>query len=191
MSKPKLHILITSTRPNRIGPIPAAWLEDAAKRHDQFDVELVDLAAFNLPVFNEPKHPMMQQYEHEDTKRWAAKVSEADAFMFVLPEYDYFAPASIVNALQYLSKEWNYKPVGFLSYSVGISAGLRSLQVTKLLVTSLKMMPMAEAIAIPFISKMINESGQFMPEEITEKAAITNLDELMKWTVALKSIRTG
>lgn len=191
MTKPKLEILITSTRPTRQGPAFAVWLEDAARRHNQFDVELVDLADYHLPVLDEPAHPMMQQYEHEHTKHWAAKVAEADAFMFVLPEYDYFTPASLVNALQYLVKEWYYKPVGFLSYSVGVSAGLRSVMATKLLVTSLKMMPMTEVIAIPFYGRLLNESGQFAADEITEKAAVLNLDELLKWTVALKGIRTG
>ncbi len=93
--------------------------------------------------------------------------------------------------LPYLSKEWNYKPVGFLSYSAGVSAGLRSVQATKLLVTSLKMMPMAEVIAVPFYGRLINENGAFVADEVTEKAAVINLDELMKWTVALKGIRTG
>lgn len=189
MSKPKLHILITSTRPTRVGPMFASWLKEAADRFDGFEVEVVDLADFNLPVFDEPNHPLMQQYEHEHTKKWSAKVSEADAFMFVLPEYDYFTPASLVNAIQYLSKEWNYKPVGFLSYSIGVSAALRSVQTTKQLVTSVKMMPMSEAIAVPFLKNLVNEKGEFVAGEINEKAAQANLAELLKWTVALKTMR--
>jgi len=189
MTKPKLHVLIASTRPSRVGPALAAWFEAEAKLHDGFDTELVDLASFALPVFDEPEHPLKQQYQHEHTKRWAAKVSEADAFIFVLPEYDYFPPSSLVNAIQYLAKEWNYKPLGLLSYSTGISGGLRSAQITKLLATSVKMMPMAETLAIPFLNRFINDNGKFVGDEHAKKSATGLLDELLKWTTALKTIR--
>ena len=68
---------------------------------------------------------MKQHYEHEHTKRWSAIIDDADAFVFVTPEYDYFAPASLVNAIQCLAKEWNYKPAGIVSYG-DISGGLRA-----------------------------------------------------------------
>ena len=42
---------------------------------------LVDLAEFGLPVFDEAKHPVRGEYEHEHTKRWAASVDAADAFI--------------------------------------------------------------------------------------------------------------
>lgn len=189
MSKPKLQIIIASTRLNRVGPAPANWLAKVAYQHAGFEVELVDLVDFQLPVFDEPEHPRKQIYHHEHTRKWSAKVAEADAFIFVMPEYDYFPPASLVNALQYLSVEWHYKPVGFLGYSSGISAAMRSVQAIKLLVTSLKMMPMSEVIAVPYINKYLSPDGFFKPEEITEKAAYSTLNELLKWTEGLIQIR--
>lgn len=187
---PKLHILITSTRPTRVGPAIATWLEKKARDHGGFETELVDLASFSLPVFDESEHPLKQLYEHDHTKNWAAKVSEADAFIFVLPEYDYFTPAALVNAIQFLSKEWNYKPLGLASYSTGISGGLRSAQTTKLLVTSVKMMPMAETLAIPFLNQYMTESGEFTGNELFDASAQKLLDELLRWTNALKTLRS-
>jgi NADPH-dependent FMN reductase len=70
----------------------------------------------------------------------SATVDEADAFVFVTPEYNHGPPASLVNALSYLHHEWHYKPVGFVSYG-GVSAGTRSVEMTKQIVTTLKMMP--------------------------------------------------
>ena len=189
MKKPKLHILITSTRPTRNGPALGKWFNEFAKTNSSFEIELVDLAAYHLPVFDEPNHPHKQDYQFEHTKTWAAKVTEADAFVFLIPEYDYFPPASLVNAIQYLSKEWNYKPVGFLSYSIGGSAGLRAAQTAKLLVTSVKMMPMAEGVAIPFFTKFLSDSGEFIADEFIEKTSLTMLNELYKWTTALMTMR--
>ena len=127
----KLAVVIGSVRPGRVGPSVAAWFLEAAREHGNFDVTLVDLADVGLPLLDEPEHPVKQLYEHEHTKKWAAIVDDADAFVFVTPEYDFFAPASLLNAIQYLSKEWGYKPAGIVSYG-GISGGLRSTQMVRL-----------------------------------------------------------
>ena len=70
---------------------------------------LVDLADFNLPVYDEPNHPRLRQYVHDHTKAWSASVEAAAAFVFVTPEYNYFAPPALMNALDYLLHEWSYK----------------------------------------------------------------------------------
>ena len=64
-------------------------------------------------------------------RRWSASVEAADAFVFVTPEYNYGPPPSLLNALNYLYQEWNYKPVAFVSYG-GMSGGLRAVQMEKL-----------------------------------------------------------
>jgi NAD(P)H-dependent FMN reductase len=126
----KLNVIIGSTRPGRAGPVIGQWLKQAATEHGKFDVELVDLADFGLPLLDEAAHPMAQQYANEPTKRWSASVASADAFVFLTPEYDYFPPASLVNAVQVLLKEWSYKPAGVMSYA-GVSGGLRAAQVLR------------------------------------------------------------
>ena len=185
-----LQVLVTSTRPARQGPLVGAWMLEQARRHAKFEVELVDLATFELPLLDEPRHPRLGHYEHEHTKRWSASVARADAFVFVTPEYDFGAPASLVNALQCLVNEWAYKPVGFTSYG-GVSAGLRGVQMTKQVATALKMMPMAEAVAIPFFNQHIDAaSGTFDPGEVQATAAMVMLDELLRWAEALRALRS-
>src|ERR1044072_4349009 len=125
MTKPRLHTVICSTRPTRVGPSVATWFHEFAVQHGQFDAALVDLAEFDLPVFNEPEHPRLQKYQHEYTKKWSASVKAADAFVFVTPEYNYGPPPSLLNALDYLFWEWQYKAVGLVGYG-GISGGGRS-----------------------------------------------------------------
>ena len=98
----KLNIIIGSTRPGRVGPVIARWLSEAAAEHGKFTVDLVDLADFDLRRLDESAHPATRQYANEPTKRWSASVASADAFLFVTPEYDYFAPAALVNAVQVL-----------------------------------------------------------------------------------------
>ena len=186
--RPKLEIIIASTRPGRVGLPVGLWFADWAREHSRFEVEVVDLAKLNLPFMDEPKHPRLRQYVHQHTKDWSAKVESADAFVFVTPEYNHSMNAPLKNALDYLSQEWQSKPVGFVSYG-GVSGGTRAVQVIKPVVAALKMMAIPEAVNIPFVNQFINEEKQFEPNEITEKAATTMLNELYRWALALRPLR--
>ena len=187
--KLKLQIIICSTRPGRVGPYVAHWFHGMASQHGQFEVSLIDLATFNLPVYDEPEHPVLQRYRHEHTKNWAASVNAADAYVFVTPEYNFGPPPSLLNALNYVYKEWNYKPAGMVSYG-GVSGGLRSALVEKLTLTTLKMMPMVEAVAIQNVSSHLDEDKRFKPSEHHINSGASLLNELYKWAQALKTIRS-
>jgi len=184
---PRLHVIIASTRPGRAGLPIGTWFHDAATRHGGFDITLIDLGQLNLPLLDEPAHPRLRTYQHAHTKAWSESVAAADAFVFVTPEYNYSAPPALLNALDYVFHEWHYKPVGFVSYG-GISGGMRSVQMTKMVVTSLRMMPLPEGVAIPFFAHQMAD-GVFKASETNEKAATTMLDELVRWTGALATLR--
>jgi NAD(P)H-dependent FMN reductase len=188
VSKPVLQIVIASTRPGRVGLPVAGWVYERAVAHDVFAVELVDLAVVDLPLFDEPQHPMLRQYEHEHTKRWSATVERADAFVFVMPEYNYGFNAALKNAIDYLHAEWRYKAVGLVSYG-GVAAGTRAVQMLKQVVTALKMVPMTEAVNLPFVGQFLDEQNRLQPNETMTAAAHAMLDELARWTAALQTLR--
>ena len=183
----RLGVVICSTRPSRQGVSVAHWAFEHAKSHGAFAAELVDLAEFNLPILDEPHHPRLKKYTKDHTLAWSAKVAALDAFVFVTPEYDFAMPASLLNALQYLASEWSHKACAFVSYG-GISAGLRGVQMSKQVVTALGMMPIAEAVAQPMFAHHIKD-GVFAPGEIQDKAAVTMLDALARWSRALAPMR--
>jgi NAD(P)H-dependent FMN reductase len=149
----KLHVIVGSTRPGQVRLPVGEWFFTQARKHGRFEAELIDLATIDLPTYDEPKHPSLQQYQHEHTKRWGAKVASADAYVFVTPEYNFGPPPALVNALNYVYKEWNYKPAGFVSYG-GISGGLRAVQMEKLILTTLKAVPLVEAVVIPTVAQL-------------------------------------
>lgn len=186
----RLHTIITSTRPGRIGPALGRWFNDYANRHGGFEAHLVDLAEFDLPVYDEPRHPRQQAYEHAHTRAWAESVAAADAYVFVTPEYNYGPPPSLINALNYVYWEWSYKPCGFVSYG-GLSGGLRAVQMAKQVVTTLKMMPMVEGVAVPMVFEKFDDQGAFPGNELVEDSARQMLDELQKWAAALAPLRKG
>jgi NAD(P)H-dependent FMN reductase len=188
VAKPVLRIIIGSTRPGRVGPAVAAWITRRAEEHGGFDVQVTDLAELNLPMFNEPNHPRLKQYVHQHTKEWSALVEGSDVFVFVIPEYNFGFTAPVKNAIDYLHSEWQNKPAGIVSYG-GISAGTRAAQMLKQVITALRVMPVPEAVSIPFVREFIDEDGRLKPNEIMESAATEMLDELLRWSEALRPLR--
>ncbi|GAA5053225.1 NADPH-dependent FMN reductase [Streptomyces similanensis] len=185
----KLEIIVASTRPGRIGPSVARWIEAEAVAHAGFaEVEVVDLAEVDLPFMNEPHHPRLGRYTHQHTRDWSAKVAEADAFVFVMPEYNYGYNAELKNAIDYLHNEWKYKPVGLVSYG-GVSAGTRAAQMIKQVVTTLKMTPVFEAVSIPFVQQFLDDDKRLTPNDVMTGSAKAMLDELARVTDALRSLR--
>jgi NAD(P)H-dependent FMN reductase len=189
VTKPTLQVIIGSTRPGRVGPSVAEWIYDRAIKHGGFEVELVDLAEVNLPMFDEPKHPRFGEYVHQHTKDWSATISRGDAYIFVIPEYNYGFNAAIKNAIDYLNHEWLYKPLGFVTYG-GVAAGTRAMQMLKQVVSALKMVPMTEAVNIPFVQQFLDADRVLQPNDVMENAATAMLDELARWTEATQPLRS-
>lgn len=188
---PKLGVVIASVREGRGGAAVSDWFVQIARTHGGFDVTVLDLKEIDLPLLNEPAHPRLQKYTHEKTRAWSASVRAMDAFVFVTPEYNFGMPPALVNALDHVYVEWNYKAVGFVSYG-GISGGLRSVQMAKQLVTTLKLVPLVEAVSISFYTKLMDgATGTFNGGEVNEKSATVMLNELVRWTDALKVLRAS
>ena len=184
----RLKIISSTTRPGRKGPAIAAWIADIARQHPEFSVELLDLGELNLPLMDEPLHPLLGQYQHNHTKQWSATIDEADAFVMVTAEYNHGMPAPLKNAIDYLSREWAYKPVGIVSYG-GVSAGTRAAQMLKQVLTTLSMMPLADIVALPFFTQYFDEQDTFAPGLISQQAADAMLNALKRWTTALQTLR--
>lgn len=185
--RPRLGVIVASVREGRVGGPVSEWFMERAQQHGGFDVELLDLKAVDLPLMSEPNHPRLRKYTHDKTRAWSATIDALDAFVLVTPEYNYCAPPALINALDHLYGEWSYKAVGLVSYG-GISGGLRGAQVTRQFVSTFKMVPIVEAVAVPFVAKLI-EDGRFVGGESYDRSAKAMLDELLRWTKALRSLR--
>jgi NAD(P)H-dependent FMN reductase len=185
----KLLVIVGSTRPGRLGRPIADWFVERAIEHGGFDVELADLAEIDLPLLDEAAHPATGQYEHQHTKDWSAQVAAADAFVFVMPEYNHSYNAALKNAIDFLNREWAYKPVGLVSYG-GVSGGLRAVQALKPVITALRMTPVVDAVTIPMVKSMFTD-GRFEPTDIVTASAKVMLDELVKLARALGTLRAA
>jgi NAD(P)H-dependent FMN reductase len=188
VSRPKLKIIVASTRPGRLGLPIGRWFHEYAVAHGAFDTDLVDLAEVNLPFLDEPNHPRLGQYVYQHTKDWSARMDAADAFVIVTPEYNHGFNAPLKNAIDFLWAEWQHKPVGFVSYG-GVAAGTRAVAMLKPVLAVLKMVPTVATVAIPFMGSVIDADGQVQPTELMTRTATAMLDELVQWESGLRSLR--
>jgi len=188
VTKPVLHVIIGSTRPGRVGPAIARWFFDIAAAEGSFDVELVDLADYDLPIFDEPRHPVLRQYEHEHTKRWSATIERADALVFVIPEYNHSFNAATKNAIDYLHHEWKHKPVGLVSYG-GMAMGVRAVQALKPVFAQLRLVFGGE-VTIPLPLNPVVD-GVLTSNEVLDNGARAIVKELAVLSAPLKALREG
>ncbi|MEV7344333.1 NAD(P)H-dependent oxidoreductase [Streptomyces sp. NPDC093544] len=190
MSAPHLQIIVGSTRPGRRGHAVGTWFHSLAVQHEGFGVEFVDLAEVGLPLLDEPRPPQRGQYDHDHTRRWSETVRAADAFVFVVPEYNHSYNAATKNALDFLAKEWAGKPAAFVAYG-GVSAGARAVTALIPVVSALKMVPLSHSVHIPSIRTAVTPGGTFESSAGLDADASSMLDELLRLTAALSALRLG
>jgi NAD(P)H-dependent FMN reductase len=186
VAKPVLGIIIGSTRPGRVGPAIATWFYEIAVDEGTFDVELVDLVDFDLPIFNEPRHPVTRQYEFEHTKKWSETITRADALVFVIPEYNHSFNAATKNAIDYLHHEWKHKPVGIVSYG-SMAMGVRAVQALKPIFAVLRLIFCGEVtIPLPLVPVV---DGVFSGDDVLNNGAKAIVRELAIMSPPLKELR--
>ncbi|UYM03976.1 GNAT family N-acetyltransferase [Solicola gregarius] len=185
----RVLVIVASTRPGRLGTAIADWFVRVTKadaEHGGIAVDVAHLAELDLPLLDEPEHPSEGAYVHEHTRRWSQRVAAADAFVMITPEYNYGMPGSLKNALDFLYHEWAWKPVAFVSYG-NTSAGTRSVQMTKQVVTTLRMMPIGATVALRIADS--TSDGQVVESMQIEETARGVLAELTRVADAMHPLR--
>lgn len=146
MSKPRIAIIIGSTRQTRFADKPVAWLTEQVKDHPELDFELVDLRDFNLPIFDEVASNAFAPTQSPEAVAWQEKLAEFDGYLFVVAEYNRSMTGALKNALDQAYVEWNHKPMAALAY--GSMGGARALEHLRGVAIELQMVPVRNAVHI-------------------------------------------
>jgi NAD(P)H-dependent FMN reductase/GNAT superfamily N-acetyltransferase len=132
-------VILASVRPSRRADEVLHWWSAATEATAQSTgatLELADLRHWNLPFGHEVETPNTGVYELDSTRRWAAQVDAADAFVVITSEHNHSLPASLKNAFDLVGPEWGGKPVAWVSYG-NTSAGTRALLAAKQVASTL------------------------------------------------------
>ena len=188
MTKPRIGIVISTTREGRFGDKPARWIRDLATARNDLAVELIDLRDYPLPHLDEPMPPSLGQYQNEHTKQWAEKIASLDGFVMVTPEYNHSTSGVLKNAIDYLYAEWNNKAVGFVSY--GSAGGARAAEHLRLIAGELQMADVRQQVVLSLLTEFENFSV-FKPGDYNLAALDTMLDQVVAWSIALAPLRAA
>jgi NAD(P)H-dependent FMN reductase len=183
-----IGIIAGSTRPGRFGIQPATWVHDVAQRNDGAGFELVDLQEIGLPLLDEANPPAMHQYEHEHTRRWAERVANLDGFIFVTAEYNHSIPGALKNAIDFVFREWNYKPASIVSYG-SAAGGARAAEHLRGVLGEVKIYDLRDQLLLNNYWDRLDDQGdyQFSDEEVEQVETI--IAETVFWAEQMAPIR--
>jgi NAD(P)H-dependent FMN reductase len=184
----KIGIIVGSTRPGRHADAVAQWVKDVADLRGDAEYEIVDLADFPLPHLDEALPAAMQQYANAHTKQWSAKIAEFDGYVFVTPEYNHSTSGVLKNAIDYLNVEWNNKAAGIVSY--GSVGGARAAEHLRLILGELQVADVRQQVTMSIFTDFEN-FATFTPADSHESALGVQLDQLVSWAGALRSVRVA
>jgi len=187
-AKPKIALIIGSTRKSRFADIPAAWMLTQAQAREDMEVELVDLRDFDLPLFDEMASNLWMPSSDPRAVAWQNKLAGFDGFIFVVAEYNRSVTGSLKNALDQAYKEWVRKPFTAIAY--GSVGGTRAMEHLRLIGIELQMVPTRNAVHLGMgdffkVHPGMGGSGNMADVEANLlPAAKASLDDLVWWAKA-------
>ena len=115
-TKPKIAIIVGSTRKVRFADIPTQWIAAQAKAHGGIDAEIVDLRDYPMPFFDEVASNAYAPTQDPTALKWQKKIGAFDGYIIVTPEYNRSITGVLKNAMDQAIVEWARKPIGFVGY---------------------------------------------------------------------------
>ncbi|PZQ96877.1 MAG: FMN reductase [Cereibacter sphaeroides] len=192
MSKPRIALIIGSTRPTRFADKPAQWMLKQAQARDDMEVELVDLRDFDLPFFAEMASNLWMPSSDPRAVAWQKKIGEFDGYIFVVAEYNRSITGVLKNALDQSYVEWNHKPMAAIGY--GSVGGVRAVEHLRNIAVELQMVPVRSAVHIGMgdffkIHPLGSNADISEIEANILPAAKSTLDDLVWWAKATMAAR--
>ncbi len=181
----KLQIIIGSTRPERGSPKLAKWVAAEAKKMDNVTVEVVDLADYPMPFFDEPKSPRYNPDRHinEPASQWLTKLGKGDAYVFVTPEYNHSVSGVLKNALDYVTSELSKKPATVVAH--GTVGGARAIMHLKEILSESQAAIIPKAVALAGAGQKLDENGVLTEELLAQpygpQAALKGMLAELQW----------
>ena len=194
MSKPKIAIIIGSTRQARMADKVAGWVMEHVRDHPDFNFELIDLRQQDLPFFDEAASNLWMPSADPRARAWQHRIGRFDGYIFLVAEYNHSIPAALKNALDQAYVEWNRKPMAAIGYG-GVGAA-RAIEHLRAIAVELQMVPLRNAVHLGggefFQVSPLGSDGDMAAVDAVLKPALDSmLQELLWWTDATRMARAA
>jgi NAD(P)H-dependent FMN reductase len=154
--------------------------------------DLIDAKIVGLPMLDR----MYKEYAKGEAplamEALAAKIRAADAFIFVVGEYNWGMQPGLKNLTDHFLEEWFWRPAAIVSYSAGRLSGARSNFLWHGTLSEMGMVVISSTLTVGPISQTLNAAGEPIGDagQQLQKAFPRFADDLAWWTEAAKSQRT-
>ena len=176
----RLAIIYGSTRPGRLCDRVVNWVARELVHYPLIEIDVIDPLEFDLP----PRH----DGEHAGVAALSARLSEADAFIVVTPEYNHSFTASLKFVLDLVYEPWHGKSVAFVSYG-GISGGLRAVEQLRLVFAELHAVTVRDTVSFANPWGRFAEDGSLENPIEARQSLVRLIARLSWWSAALKPAR--
>jgi NAD(P)H-dependent FMN reductase len=155
------------------------------------EVELIDAQALDLPMLDRMYKEYPKGEAPEVLETLAEKIRNADAFLFVVGEYNWSVQPGLKNLTDHFLEEWFWRPAAIASYSAGRFAGVRAALAWRDILGEMGMVVVSSTIAVGPMKDTLDEHGQPTGEggKALEKQFPRFADDLAWWTAAAKAQR--
>lgn len=179
----RVTVVVGSNRTGRFGPVVAEWLLGRVREHDDFEVDVVDVAETDLPTTFAPTSEATAQLAEI-----TPKLATAEAFVVLTPEYNHSYPAALKNLIDWHFHEWRAKPVALVSYG-GLSGGLRAVEHLRQVFAELHATTVRDTVSFHQAHASFDDMGHLKEPSAPTAAAKVMLDQLAWWGRALREAK--
>ena len=153
--------------------------------------ELIDAREIGLPIIDR----MYKEYPPGSAppamESLARKIRTADAFVFVVGEYNWGPQPGLKNLTDHFLEEWFWRPAAVVSYSPSRLSGARAASAWHPILSEMGMVVISSTGAVGPITETLDAEGAPIGKvgELAQKALRRMADDLAWWTSAARNQR--
>ena len=187
----RILVFYGSYRSDRMG-IRLANYAVAELRSRGDDAELIDARAVGLPILDRMYKEFEPGAAPPAMQSLAAKITAADAFVFVTGEYNWGMQPGLKNLTDHYLEEWFWRPAAIASYSAGKLSGARASVMWHGTLSEMGMVVVSSTLAVGPIGDTLDADGKPIGalgatlQQVFPRFA----DDLAWWTEAAKTQRS-
>lgn len=155
------------------------------------EVELIDAKALDLPMLDRMYKEYPKGEAPDALETLAGKIRAADAFLFVVGEYNWSVQPGLKNLTDHFLEEWFWRPAAIASYSAGRFGGVRAALAWRDILGEMGMVVVSSTIAVGPMKDTLDEEGEPVSDggKALEKQFPRFANDLAWWTAAAKAQR--
>ncbi|HEX3664045.1 MAG TPA: NAD(P)H-dependent oxidoreductase [Rhizomicrobium sp.] len=179
-----------SYRASRVGIRLATFVTNELRNRGALP-DLIDARDIGLPIIDRMYKEYPKGTAPQAMETLAKKIRAADAFVFVIGEYNWGPQPGLKNLTDHFLEEWYWRPAALVSYSPSRLSGVRASSSWHPILSEMGMVVVSSTLAVGPIAETLDAQGEPIgePGRLTRKAFGRVADDLAWWTSAARNER--